>query len=60
MHVKELNLLEENSSAKKSEIAVRLPEALPLSCSSTHLHRFDNIETRSEPKVIYMEKTWYK
>ena len=22
--------------------------------------RFDNIETTSEPKIIYMDKTWYK
>ena len=57
---KHLSLLEENSSSKRSEISVKLPEAMPLSCSSTHLHRFDNIETTSEPKVIYMDKTWYK
>jgi hypothetical protein len=45
---------------KKCDILVKLPKAMQLSCSSTHLHRFDNIETTSEPKVIYMDKTWYK
>lgn len=57
---RQLSILQENESTKKSEIAIRLPEAMPLSCSSTHLHRFDNIETTSEPKVIYRDKTWYK
>lgn len=53
----------ENNQAealKKSEIFIELAHAMPLSCTATHLHRFDNIETTSEPKVIYMNKTWYK
>jgi hypothetical protein len=51
---------QESSNLKKSEIKVEFPEAMPLSCSSTHLHRFDNIEITSEAKVIYMNKTWFK
>lgn len=41
-------------------IGVKLPEPIPLSCSSNYLHKFDHIETVSEPKVIFMDKTWYK
>lgn len=48
------------SSAEARELTVKLPEAMPLSCTSTHLHRFDSFETTSEPKVIYLNKTWYK
>lgn len=48
------------SNLELREITVKLEEAMPLSCSSTHLHRFDSFETTSEPKVIYLNKTWYK
>jgi len=48
------------SNPELHEITVKLQEAMPLSCSSTHLHRFDSFETTSEPKVIYLNKTWYK
>lgn len=49
-----------NSSKEIRHLSVCLPEAMPLSCTSTHLHRFDNLEATSEPKVIYSSKTWYK
>lgn len=49
-----------NSIEKKAEIIVKLAEAMPLSCLSTHLHKFDNIELNSEPKVIFLENIWYK
>ena len=55
-----LSIIDDNADSKKLEISVKLPEAMPLSCSSTHLHRFDNIEAASEPKIIYKDKTWYK
>jgi hypothetical protein len=48
------------TTLETNELFVNLPEAMPLSCSSTHLHRFDSFETTSEPKVIYLNKTWYK
>ncbi len=51
---------QDSSNLKKSEIIIKFPEAMPLSCSSTHLHRFDNIETTSEAKVIYTNKAWFK
>ncbi|RNA07305.1 hypothetical protein BpHYR1_010904 [Brachionus plicatilis] len=41
-------------------VSITLVEAITLSCQSTHLHRFDKIETLSEPKVIYLNQTWYK
>lgn len=41
-------------------LVVKLPEAIQLSCQSSHLHKFDNIETISEPKIIYLNQTWYK
>ncbi len=44
----------------KSCIVVRLPEAMPLSCHLTHLHKFDQVETVSEPKIIYLNHTWHK
>ena len=49
-----------NPSKEFRELSVNLPEATPLSCTSTHLHRFDNLETTSEPKIIYSNRTWYK
>ena len=45
---------------EKDFITVKLPEAMPLSCDLTHLHKFDNIETTSEPKIIYLNSTWHK
>jgi len=53
---------EKHESLKEAsiEIKVKLYEAMPLSCGSTHLHKFDDIETLSEPKVIYINQTWYK
>lgn len=45
---------------KTQEIKVKFQEAMPLSCSSTHLHKFDEIETSSEPKLIYLNQTYYK
>jgi hypothetical protein len=33
---------------------------MDLSCKLTHLHKFDNIETLSEPKIIYVNQTLYK
>jgi hypothetical protein len=50
----------EKKSKLKSEFVYWLPEAMPLSCDLTHLHRFDGIETLSEPKIIYLNRTWYK
>jgi hypothetical protein len=44
----------------EEEIEVVLPQAMPLSCQLTHLHRFENIEMLSEPKVIFMNQIWYK
>jgi hypothetical protein len=56
-----LNLEEQSSSdVAKQEIVIKLPEAMELSCKSTHLHKFDNIEAISEPKIIYLNRTWYK
>lgn len=58
---RQLSILDESKkSSQKTEICIKLSSAMPLSCSSTHLHRFDDIETASEPKVIYMDKAWYK
>jgi len=58
---RQLSILDDTKkSSQKSEICIKLTSAMSLSCSSTHLHRFDNIETTSEPKIIYMDKTWYK
>jgi hypothetical protein len=45
---------------KTQQIKVKFQEAMPLSCSSTHLHKFDEIETSSEPKLIYLNQTYYK
>lgn len=42
------------------EVRVKLPDAMPLSCSSTHMHRFDDIPVSSEPKVIFIDNMWYK
>ena len=50
----------ESQKEASVEIRVKLYEAMPLSCGSTHLHKFDDIETLSEPKVIYINQTWYK
>ncbi|CAF0911632.1 unnamed protein product [Brachionus calyciflorus] len=61
-----LKMLQLIDGAKESEsencefLNIKIPEAMPLSCQSTHLHKFDNIETASEPKVIYINETWYK
>jgi hypothetical protein len=44
----------------KTCIVVRLPEAMSLSCHLTHLHKFDSVETVSEPKIIYLNHTWHK
>lgn len=50
-----------NKTSKEArEIRVRLPEAMPLSCSSTHLHKFDDIPLSSEPKVIFLDHSWFK
>ena len=51
---------EEASNVAKQEIKVLLPEAMDLSCKMTHLHKFENIETLSEPKVIYVNQSWFK
>ncbi len=56
-------LLTQSNEFEKEEaakISIKLHEAMPLSCGSTHLHKFDDIETLSEPKVIYINQTWYK
>lgn len=66
--IKMLELVEKlnGSSSLKMEkenreyLVIKLPEAIPVSCHATHLHKFDNIETVSEPKVIYLDNTWYK
>jgi hypothetical protein len=50
----------EASNANRKEIRVVLPEAMELSCKLTHLHKFENIETLSEPKIIYVNQTLYK
>lgn len=47
-------------NCNKQEIKVVLPEAMDLSCKLTHLHKFENIETLSEPKIIYVNQTLYK
>ena len=49
-----------SSSSPLPTIVVKLPTAMPLSCSSTHLHKFDGIEALSEPKCIYLNQTWFK
>ncbi len=41
-------------------INVKLSETMPLSCSSSHLHKFDDLELSSEPKVIYLNQNYYK
>jgi uncharacterized protein YllA (UPF0747 family) len=50
----------EKNSKLDSEFVFTLPEAMPLSCDLTHLHRFEGVETLSEPKIIYLNRTWYK
>jgi hypothetical protein len=56
-----MNLEDQSGSdVAKQEIVVKLPEAMELSCKSTHLHKFDNIESISEPKIMYLNRTWYK
>ena len=50
----------DKSNVSKQCINVVLPEAMELSCKLTHLHKFDNIEIISEPKIIYSSQTWYK
>jgi hypothetical protein len=45
---------------KNNWIVVKLPEAMPLSCHLTHLHKFDSVDTVSEPKIIYLNHTWHK
>lgn len=56
-----VDLVENKSKIDNCEfLNISLDEAMPLSCHSTHLHRFDKIETLSEPKVIYLNQTWYK
>ena len=48
-------------SANKDDImTLSFETALPLTCESTHLHRFDQVQTTSEPKVLYVNKAWYK
>ena len=54
------NVDSSGSNCKKQEIKVVLPEAMDLSCKLTHLHKFENIETLSEPKIIYVNQTLYK
>lgn len=51
---------ESMSTAQKIELQVNLPEAMPLSCQSTHMHRFDDIPVASEPKVILIDNMWFK
>jgi hypothetical protein len=40
-------------------ICVNLPEAMPLSCNLTHLHKFET-DNSSEPKIIFQNQTWFK
>lgn len=61
IYSKIIDLIENKINEDDCEfLSINLDEALPLSCQSTHLHRFDKIETLSEPKVIYLNQTWYK
>ena len=63
LYLKMVQLIEGKIESDENQVEffqVKLADAMPLSCQSTHLHRFDNIETLSEPKVIYLNQTWYK
>lgn len=51
---------ESKQPAFNFEVRVKLPDAMPLSCPSTHMHRFDDIPVSSEPKVIFIDNMWYK
>lgn len=55
-----INLLDDKNCALSEVITLEFNSALSLTCDSTHLHRFDQIQTLSEPKVIYINNTWYK
>lgn len=52
--------LKECKSTSSVQIRVELPGAMPLSCASTHMHRFDEIPVSSEPKVIFLDNSCYK
>ncbi len=47
-------------SDSNDTITLKFDEALPLTCETTHLHKFDQIQTLSEPKILFVNKTWYK
>ena len=55
-----LDIVNNKPNNNNKEIRVRLPEAMSLSCSSTHLHKFDDIPLSSEPKVIFLDNSWFK
>lgn len=63
---KMIEIVSENDDGKtkpltcSTEIKVNLPEAMPLSCASTHMHRFDDLLLNSEPKVIFIDNMCYK
>ena len=55
-----IGLISQEKEEKKGFITLEFDSATPLTCESTHLHRFDHVQATSEPKVLFVNNAWYK
>ena len=53
-------MIDKIDSNSNETISLEFDDALSLTGQTTHLHKFDQVQMLSEPKVLFVNNTWYK